>query len=277
MTKMVDTVRILREKYLYLGYIHLKVLPGTSIDLIEAGGQYADRLSINMEAPSEASLSAIAPNKSIKETVLKQMQWIETLRRKNAIPKRVGQTTQFVVGGSDDPTENDRALLQVAGYLYDQLDFRRVFYAPFSPVPGTPLEGRAPENPKRSHRLYQADFLLSKYNFLPEEFSFDDAGRLDLDKDPKESWADAHPEFFPLDIMRADPNQLLRVPGIGPLTAKKVLQGRIDGSLRSVDDFRKIAQMQKKAFDYVLVDGKTASKPKLLVRGHKADQMELVF
>jgi len=277
MTKMVDTVRILREKFLYLGYIHMKILPGVSIDLIEAAGRYADRLSVNMEAPSESALRKIAPNKSIKNTVLKQMQWIETLRRKHVIPRRVGQTTQFVVGGSSDPGENDRALLTVAGYLYDQLDFRRIFYSPFNPVPGTPLENRSPENPKRSHRLYQADFLLSKYNFKPDEFSFDESGRLDLEKDPKESWADNHPEFFPLDIMRAEPDQILRVPGIGPLTAKKILQSRFDGSLRTVDDFKKMVRLQKKALRYVLVNGKKAAESPIIVSVKKAEQIELPF
>jgi len=277
MTNMVDTVRILREKYMYLGYIHLKILPGTSVDLIEAAGQYADRLSVNMEAPSETALKAIAPNKNIKETILKQMQWIETLRRKRLIPRKVGQTTQFVVGGSDDPTENDRALLTVAGYLYDQLDFRRIFYSPFNPVPGTPLEGRSPENPKRSFRLYQADFLLSKYNFKPDDFTFDETGRLPLDRDPKEAWAEAHPEIFPLDIMRAEPDQIMRVPGIGPLTAKRILQGRVDGSLRSVEDFRKMARMQKKAFEYVMVNGKAASEKQIVVGVMKPEQMEFGY
>jgi len=277
MTNMVDTVRILRERYVYLGYIHLKILPGTSVDLIEAAGQYADRLSVNMEAPSETALKAIAPNKTIKDTVLKQMQWIETLRRKRLIPRKVGQTTQFVVGGSDDPTENDRALLTVAGYLYDQLDFRRIFYSPFNPVPGTPLEGRNPENPKRSFRLYQAGFLLSKYNFKPDDFTFDETGRLPLDRDPKEAWAEAHPEIFPLDIMRAEPDQIMRVPGIGPLTAKRILQGRVDGSLRSVEDFRKMARMQKKAFKYVMVNGKAASEKQIVVGVLKPEQMELNY
>ena len=277
MTNMVDTVRILREKYMYLGYIHLKILPGTSVDLIEAAGQYADRLSINMEAPSETALKAIAPNKNIKETILKQMQWIETLRRKRLIPRKVGQTTQFVVGGSDDPTENDLALLTVAGYLYDQLDFRRIFYSPFNPVPGTPLEGRSPENPKRSFRLYQADFLLSKYNFKPDDFTFDETGRLPLDRDPKEAWAESHPEIFPLDIMRAEPDQIMRVPGIGPLTAKRILQGRVDGSLRSVEDFRKMARMQKKSFEYVMVNGKAASEKQIVVGVIKPEQMEFGY
>lgn len=277
MTQIVDTARIIREKYLFDGYIHLKILPGSSIDLIEAAGQYADRLSINMEAPSETALKNIAPNKTIQNSILKQMQWIETLRRKGKIPKRVGQVTQFVVGGSDDPGENDRALVTAAEYLYRELKFRRVYYSTFNPVMGTPLQDRAPENPKRSHRLYQADRLLAEYGFKPDEFLYNNEGRLDLDIDPKESWANAHPEIFPVEITRAEKSQLLRIPGIGPTFAKRIMESRYSGGLGSVDDFKKIGRVPEKALKYILVKGKPGVREKTQVRGFSEKQLELPF
>ncbi len=258
MTQIIDTARILREKYLYPGYIHLKILPGSSIDLIEAAGRYADRLSVNMEAPSESALKDIAPNKSIKTAILNQMQWIETLRRQGKIPLRVGQTTQFVVGGSDDPGANDRALVMVSEYLYRELSFRRVYYSPFNPIPGTPLQDREAENPLRSVRLYQADRLLALYGFKLDDFAFNDNGRLDLEADPKETWARSHPELFPMDINRVEPSQLLRIPGIGPILAKRILQARFEGRLKSVEDFLKLGRVSRKTLGYILIDGRAA-------------------
>ncbi len=259
MTKIVDSARILREKYLYPGYIHLKILPGTSIDLIEAAGQYADRLSINMEAPSESALQAIAPNKGIRTNIIKQMQWIETLRRQGRIPMRVGQTSQFVVGGTDDPGATDRALITAADYLYNELKLRRIYYSAFEPIPNTPLEDRKPENPKRSHRLYQADRLVALYGFKSDDLVFDPTGRLDPDIDPKEAWANAHPELFPIDIVRCEPTELLKIPGIGPVMAKRILQARAECRLKTVDDYLNLGRVARKSLEYVLVNGRAGT------------------
>ncbi len=277
MTQIVDTARILREKYLYPGYLHLKILPGASIDLIEAAGQYADRLSINMEAPSESALGDIAPNKNIKTNILKQMQWIETLRRQGKIPRRVGQTTQFVVGSSDDPGANDRALMTAVHYLYDELDFRRVYYSAFNPIPGTPLQDRPPENPKRSLRLYQADRLVAQYGFKLDDFIFDDNGRFDLDTDPKEAWADAHPELFPVEITKCEPTELLRIPGIGPIFAKRILKARTDGHLKSIDDYKKLGRYSRKSLKYILVNGRAGFLEMAHAKIQRADQISLPF
>ena len=265
MTRIVDTGRILREKYRFGGYIHLKILPGSPMDLIEAAGRYADRLSINLEAPSESALREIAPNKAIKANILKRMQWIETLRRQGKIPKRVGQVTQFVVGGSDDPGETDRALVTVAQYLYKELDFRRIYYSAFNPIVGTPLEGRAPEDPRRSVRLYQADFLLSKYGFTPDDFAYTETGRLDLETDPKETWARAHPEMYPIEVTTADPSMLLKIPGIGPTLAKRIVHARSEGRLKSVDDYLGLGQVARKSLNYILVNGRAGILGKIRV------------
>ncbi len=275
MTQMIDTARILREKHLFGGYIHLKILPGAPIDLIEAAGQVADRLSINMEAPSETALKEISPNKSIKANILKRMQWIETLRRSGKIPRRVGQVTQFVVGGSDDPGENDRALVVASDYLYRELDFRRVYYSTFKPVIGTPLEGRPPENPLRSHRLYQADFLLKQYGFRPDELVFSEAGRLDLETDPKEKWASAHPELFPMEITSVDPSQLLRIPGIGPVTSRRILQARVEGRMQSSDDLLALGRIPRKALKWVVINGKPGEHSAPIVQGWDSPQLKL--
>jgi len=277
MTRIVDTARILREKHLFTGYIHLKILPGSTVDLIEAAGHYADRLSVNMEAPTESALRDIAPNKSIKSGILSQMQSVETLRRQGRIPYRVGQVTQFVVGGSDDPGANDRAMVLVADYLYRELEFRRIYYSAFDPVPGTPLQDRAAEDPRRSHRLYQADRLVALYGFKPDEFIFNESGKLDLDADPKETWARSHPELFPIDVATAEPIQLLRIPGVGPLLAKRILQARVENRLKSVDDFLKLGRVSRKALDYILVNGRAAVMLPGPVRDRKPPQLELPF
>jgi len=277
MSRIVDTGRILREKFHYPGYIHLKILPGASLDLIEAAGRYADRISINMEAPSETALREIAPNKSIKANILERMQWIETLRRVGRIPRHVGQVTQFVVGGSDDPGENDRALITVAGYLYKELDFRRIYYSPFKPVPGTPLEGRAPEDPRRSVRLYQADMLIARYKWSPEDFAFNDAGRLDLESDPKEDWARAHPEFFPIEITSTESSILMRVPGIGPTLAKRIRKARSEGRLRTVDDYLGLGHVARKSLAYILVNGRAGIIPAFRVPIQKPAQLVLAL
>jgi predicted DNA-binding helix-hairpin-helix protein len=277
MTRIVDTGRILREKYGFGGYIHLKILPGSPMDLVEAAGQYADRLSINLEAPSESALRDIAPNKSIKANILKRMQWIETLRRQGKIPKRVGQVTQFVVGGSDDPGANDRALVMVANYLYKELDFRRIYYSSFNPIMGTPLENRAPENPRRSVRLYQADFLMSKYGFRPDDFVYDDAGRLDLEVDPKETWAKSHPETFPIEVTTADVSLLMRVPGIGPTLAKRIVKTRSVGQLKTVDDYLGLGQVARKSLNYILVNGRAGIIERISVPVLGVRQLVLPF
>jgi predicted DNA-binding helix-hairpin-helix protein len=277
MTRIVDTGRILREKYRFPGYIHLKILPGSPLELIEAAGKYADRISINLEAPSESALRKIAPNKSIKANILERMQWVETLRRTGRIPRKVGQVTQFVVGGSDDPGENDRALVTVAQYLYKELNFRRIYYSSFNPVPGTPLEGRAPEDPRRSFRLYQADRLIAQYGWTPEELAFNDLGRLDLETDPKEAWARVHPEFFPIEVTRADQSMLLRIPGIGPVLAKRIMRARMECRLRSVEDFLALGQVPRKSLAYVTVNGRAGILGRVSVPVLRAPQLKLAF
>jgi len=277
MTKMIDTARILRERHLYDGYLHLKILPGAPMDLIEYAGKYADRLSINMEAPSEDSLRNIAPNKAIKSGILRQMEHIEMLRRIGKISKRVGQVTQFVVGGTDDPGANDWSIITVADHLYRQLDFRRVYYSPFSPVLNTPLEFREAENPKRTARLYQADRLLKLYGFRPDELIFDSSGRLSLDYDPKEMWASAHPEIFPVEITIADPELLMRVPGLGPITVKRIIGARGEGRLKSVDDFLELGMVSRKSLKYMLINGKAGQTGPLKIPTCKADQLVIPF
>jgi len=145
----------------------------------------------------------------------------------------------------------------VAHYLYRELNFARVYYSPFYPIPGTPLEGREPENLQRAYRLYQADRLVAKYGFEPEELVFDSEGKLCLEVDPKEMWARLHPEVFPVEITKADPSLLMRVPGIGPLLAKRIVQARREGALRSVEDYIKLGRVQRKSLGYITVNGRS--------------------
>ena len=220
---MIRALSILRNAYRFNGYIHAKAIPGTSPELIEQLGLLADRLSVNIELPSEAGLKTLAPNKT-KQSILRPMTQIrdrgvqnrqELVKYRHA-PKfaPAGQSTQLIVGATPD---NDLHILNLTQSLYDQYRLKRVFYSAYVPVVENTLLPALDTKPPllREHRLYQADWLLRFYGFRAEELL--DEGHQDFDPrvDPKCSWALSHPEFFPVEVNRADYEALLRVPGIG--------------------------------------------------------------
>jgi predicted DNA-binding helix-hairpin-helix protein len=168
---------------------------------------------------------------------------------------RAGQTTQFVVGAAD---ETDRDLARASEWLYRRLRLRRVYYSAFQPVPGTALAGRPATPPLREHRLYQLDFLLRRYGFAVGEIPFDEGGALARDRDPKTAWAEQHPERFPVEVNTAPAAELLRVPGIGPRTAARLLEVRRDDTLRSPAALRAAGVAVRVAAPYLLLDGRRA-------------------
>jgi putative DNA modification/repair radical SAM protein len=251
--RMLAVLELLRFHYGFHGYIHVKVLPGADMAQVERATQLAQRVSVNLEAPGKRYLDRIAGGKSY-DGLFRRMKWIK--RFLDERPKRRGgQTTQFVVGASG---ESDRDLAGLAENLYDELKLRRVYYSAFQPVPDTPLESRPATPLVREHRLYQVDFLFRKYGFRLSDLTFDEGENLPLETDPKTLWARAHPDFYPVEVNRASRWELLRVPGIGPITVRRILKLRRESKIGSLKDLSKLGGVGKKAAPYVLFDGRTA-------------------
>ncbi len=252
MERMIAAVEIVRFHYGFEGYVHLKILPGAERAAVERATQLAQRVSVNLEAPNPARLVRLSGTKRFEEDLLERMRWAREfiVERGEAT---TSQTTQFVVGAAG---EADREILLTSSRLYRELRLARAYYSAFQPVPGTPLENQPPAHPLREHRLYQSDFLLRQYGFAYEELVFDRAGNLPLAADPKLLWAQSHPEWFPLEINRADREALLRVPGIGPRSAARILAYRRDCPLRDLDSLRRLGASVGRAAPYVLLAGK---------------------
>ncbi len=293
MDEMLATVELVRLKYGFRGYVHLKLLPGAEAAHIERAVALADRVSANLEAPTRAALAALAPMKHMPELV-SPLRTAAEIRRKMAAASfdpasssfdfarqtapgsaqdawsggvgagartgagarpaptwgraRLGLSTQFVVGPGG---ESDRELLATAQMLYREAGVVRAYYSAFSPVRDTPLEDTAPTDPTREFRLYQADWLLRYYRFSAEELPFDSDGCLRVDLDPKAAWAEAHPECFPVEVNVAPLVELMRVPGIGPRSARAIVEARRVSKMRELGDLRKLGARADRAAPFV--------------------------
>lgn len=235
MTRLLDTVMILRKNYRYSGYIHLKIMPGSSRNVIENALSMANRVSINIESPTESDLEYLSPDKTFRDGFVPTLEIIneEIKRRKYFGKKTPSITTQFIVGAG---METDRHLMMATDRLYKRFGLKRVFYSAFRPVEDTPLSEKEAASPVRQHRLYQSDFLLRTYHFSVADFVFDDSGFISEQVDPKTLWAKNHPEIFPVNINTADFYTLLKVPTIGPTTAEKIVQMRKGRKIRSCEE-----------------------------------------
>lgn len=259
---LIDTAEILRHKYQFKGYLHLKIMPGAERDQVLRAMQLADRVSINLEAPNTQRLEKLAPRKQFLEELLQPLRWIEEIRRtqpgylgwKGRWPSSV---TQFVVGAVG---ENDLELLSTTAYLYSQLALKRTYFSAFNPIEDTPLENTPPTPEIRQNRLYEASFLLRDYGFGLEELPFDPSGNLPLNTDPKSAWASQNLSAAPIELNRASQQELLRIPGIGPKSATIILSARRQNKLRDVDDLRKLGIRAEKALPYILLDGRQPAR-----------------
>ena len=250
--RIIDTAAIIREKYGYRGYVHLKIMPGAEDDQIRRAMQLADRVSINLEGATAARLAALAPKKDFHDDLLMRLRRAAQFRRE-ARRLRASLVTQFVVGAVGD---TDLELLTLSARLYGQLGLARAYYSAFNPIVGTPFENLPPADPLRERRLYQASFLLRDYRWDVEELPFLADGNLRLDADPKRAWAEAHLRHAPVDVMRAGREELLRVPGIGPKGAAAILRARRQGRLRDLAHLRAIGVQVSRAAPYILLDGR---------------------
>jgi putative DNA modification/repair radical SAM protein len=248
--RMLTTVEILRLRERFSGYIHLKIMPGQPADYIERAVALADRVSVNIEAATPGYLGRIAPSKTY-EAIIPAMEEVCRLQQRQPHLLRAGQITQMVVGAAG---ESDREILQTSQQLYDRLAMRRVYYSGYQPVWEEELAPPAPA--LRQHRLYQADWLLRFYGFRASEVPFDDKGALPAELDPKAAWALLHPERFPLEVNRAGYEELLRVPGIGPVSARRILALRADCTLRDLKDLSCLGVAVRRARQFLLLDGR---------------------
>ncbi len=255
--KILDTAEILRTKYNYDGYIHLKLMPGAEKDQVLRALQLATRVSVNLEAPNQERLKDLAPRKKFQEELMQLLQWADDLRQsfrysnKNIrIPSIV---TQLVVGAAN---ETDQEILKISADLFSRLKLSRIYYSRFSPIPGTPLENRPPENPLRPVRLYQASFLIRDYGFTLEDFTLTSSGNLPLDHDPKTLWARTHLLDSPVELNKAEIPLLLRLPGIGPKTAQQILEFRRISKIKSIADLRRLGIPVDRVSPYILLNGK---------------------
>ena len=240
MDRLTATARLLRRKHGFKGYIHLKVIPGASDAAIEEAVSLASAVSLNIETPGAANLARLSERKDYIRDIIEPIKLISRLTARGTRFARVKQTTQFIVGAAG---ESDAEIVKYMGGLYDRLQMQRVYFSAYQQGAGDAslaAEWDDTADPAqafaREHRLYQVDFLMRKYGFKEADIAFDARGRLPLEADPKEVWAQNHPEFFPVDVNRASRLELLRVPGLGPLTVKRILQRRRTQRLCRIED-----------------------------------------
>lgn len=255
--KLLDTADILRNKYHFRGYIHLKIMPGAEKAQVERAMQLANRVSINLEGPNTYRLEKLAPRKQFIDELLKPLRWVEEVRRTK--PSYLGwngrwpsSVTQFVVGAVG---ESDLELLKTTSYVYRELHLQRAYFSAFSPITDTPLENLPATPLIRQNRLYEASFLLRDYGFDMEELPFDQTGNLPHGTDPKLAWAQIHLVEKPIELNRAGRNELLRVPGIGVKGANTILVARRQNKLRDLEDLRRLGINPTRAAPFVLLDG----------------------
>jgi len=277
--RLIATAELLRQRYGFRGYIHLKVMPGAEREQIRAAMRLANRVSVNLEAPNTERLASLAPHKVFEAELLQRLHWIEELRREMTspltpprsgegmtsppTPPRSGEgrvfgrapssTTQFVVGAAG---ESDVELLTTTAFLHRQAGLARAYFSRFVPVPDTPLEDHLETPPQREHRLYQSSFLLRDYGFDVEELPFDAGGNLPLESDPKLLWARQHLADAPIEVNTADRRELLRVPGIGPQGVERLLAARHQGRLHDLSDLRDLGIIAQRAAPFILLDGR---------------------
>lgn len=254
MERMIKAVEIIRERHKFSGYIHLKILPGADLGYVQRAVELANRVSLNLEAPNRERLKRIAPEKHFIKDLIKPMEWARDLISNRGVKAR-SQTTQFVVGASG---ESDHEILKSTAWLYKKLGLWRAYFSAFQPVANTPLENHPPTPLIREHRLYQADFLLRQYRFRFSEMVFEKDGNLSQRYDPKMAWALAHPEKFPIEVNKAEHCELLRVPGIGPISAKRILTHRTKQRFHTLEELKATGMVLKRTLPFLLVNGRLA-------------------
>lgn len=255
MDRLNGVARLLRAKHRFKGYIHLKVIPGAGDAAIEQAVSLATAVSLNIETPGAKNLARLSNKKRYIEDIINPIKLISRLTEHGSRYQRVKQTTQFIVGAAD---ESDTEIVKYMFGLYERLRMHRVYFSAYQKHLGAEsvdAETKLNEEPAdifvREHRLYQVDFLLRKYGFKESDIIFEKNDNLSLAADPKEGWAAAHREAFPINVNRASKWDLLKVPGLGPITVNRILERRRQQRLSSIEDIGKVGALLRKAAGYV--------------------------
>ena len=255
MDRLNGVARLLRRRHGFRGYIHLKIIPGASDAAVEEAVSLASAVSLNIETPGEKNLAKLSQKKKYIRDIIEPIKLISRLTSRGSRYERVKQTTQFIVGAAG---EQDAQIVKYMSGLYERLKMHRVYFSAYqrglgdSSIAGEQVE---PESKTdilmREHRLYQVDFLLRKYAFTESDIIFENDGNLSLATDPKQAWALRHPDFFPVNINKASKFSLLRVPGLGPVTVKRILEQRKQSCMRTIEDVGKAGVRLEKAKKYL--------------------------
>ena len=258
MDKLLDTADILRKKYHFKGYLHLKIMPGSEKDQVYRAMQLADRVSVNLEAPSTERLARLAPHKIFIEELMRPLRWVEEIRRTVSAHqfwngRHPSTVTQFVAGGAD---ESDLELLNTTQWLMKNVRLKRAYFSAFHPILDTPLENKPAVNPMREHRLYQASFLLRDYGFDLEDLPFTSDENLPLHTDPKLAWAQMNLIHTPIEVNRAEKRDLIKIPGIGLKGAEAILSARRLNRLHDLSALKKLGVIAERAAPYILLNGR---------------------
>ncbi|MDT8300060.1 MAG: radical SAM protein [Sedimentisphaerales bacterium] len=255
MDRLNGVAGLLRKKHRFKGYIHLKIIPGASDAAIEEAVSLASAVSLNIETPGEKRLAKVSNKKRYIQDIIEPIKLISRLTGRGSRYQRVKQTTQFIVGAAGEP---DDEIVKYMFGLYERLKMHRVYFSAYQKGLGDDSidgEQTGENNPAdilmREHRLYQVDFLLRQYGFKESDILFEKNGNLSLTTDPKEAWAQRHPEAFPVHINRASKFALLRVPGLGPVTVKRILEQRKSTRIRHIEDVGKVGVRLEKAKKYL--------------------------
>jgi predicted DNA-binding helix-hairpin-helix protein len=262
---LIAVLEMLRVRHRFAGYIHVKLVPGADEAQIERITALATRVSVNLEAACGDTLRQVAPEKVLSNTLVT----LERARRvvvANRAEERAGRprdgrapggvagmTMQFVVGATPD---SDRTIMDRVTSLYAGGGIHHAHFSAFRPIRDTPMEGAAAAPVLREHRLYQADWLLRDYGFAPDEVVYEDNGNLPLAVDPKAAWALAHPERFPVDVSSATYDELVRVPGIGPRSARRIVNERRSAVIRGLTDLRRFGVVTTRAGGFLTLRGR---------------------
>jgi predicted DNA-binding helix-hairpin-helix protein len=265
MDDLIQVLELLRERHRFAGYIHVKMVPGGESAQIERLTALASRVSINFEAPCGATLARIAPEKSFTTTLqnFEQVQKLVVAERQAQAQGKPsdplhpggasGMTMQFVVGATPD---TDQSLLSTIAQLKSGGGVHHPHFSAFRPISNTPLEGAPAAPALREHRLYQAAYLMKSYDFTPDEVVYAPGGNLPLNLDPKTAWALSHPDRFPVEVGTASLQELVRVPGIGPIAARRILSRRATTVFRSLRDLRGLGVVTARAGGFLTLRGR---------------------
>jgi predicted DNA-binding helix-hairpin-helix protein len=259
--KIIDTVEIIRRKYHYNGYVHLKIMPGSQFAQVVRSMQLADRVSINLEGPTAERLERLAPKKNLAEDLIERLLWTHTIRESEdpASPDyvRASTVTQLVVGAVGD---TDLEHLSLTERLYRQIKLKRAYFSAFNPVEETPFENLSATSAVREFRLYQSSFLLRDYDWEVEDLPFQQDGNLRLEVDPKKAYADEHLAENPIEVMTAHRHELMRIPGVGPKGAEAIIKQRKKGHITELTHLRKLGiRGVEQSAPYILLNGKKPS------------------